>query len=60
MDVEEAHRVVLELLGTDPVEVDDLIRESGCGAKEVQEVLLRLDLAGQLERHAGQRVSLVR
>jgi DNA processing protein len=60
LDVEEAHKVVLELLGTDPVEVDDLIRESGCGAKEVQEVLLRLDLAVQLERHAGQRVSLVR
>ncbi|MDX1717592.1 MAG: DNA-processing protein DprA [Anderseniella sp.] len=59
INVEAAQRVVLELLGTDPVEVDDLIRESGYGPKEVHEVLLRLDLAGQLERHSGQRVSLV-
>lgn len=59
INVEAAQRVVLELLGTDPVEVDDLIRDAGYGPKEVQEVLLRLDLAGQLERHSGQRVSLV-
>ncbi len=59
INVEAAQRVVLELLGTDPVEVDDLIRESGYGPKEVHEVLLRLDLAGQIERHSGQRVSLV-
>ncbi len=50
---------VLNLLGPDPVELDLLIRESGLTARQVQEVLLELDLAGRLERHPGQLVSLV-
>jgi DNA processing protein len=59
-NIEETHRLIVELLGHDPVGIDDLIRESGCRPRDVQEVLLKLDLAGQLERHAGHRVSLVR
>jgi DNA processing protein len=50
---------VLNLLGPDPVELDLLIRASGLTARQVQEVLLELDLAGRLERHPGQLVSLV-
>jgi len=40
------------------VPVDELIRQSGLPPAEVQTVLLELELAGRLERHAGGRVSL--
>jgi len=46
------------LLTTAPVAVDELIRQSGEGAASVQLALLELELAGQLIRHAGGRVSL--
>jgi DNA processing protein len=47
------------LLGPVPVPVDELIRQAGMPAAAVQLVLLELELAGRLERHAGGRVSLV-
>lgn len=46
------------LLTTAPVEVDELIRQSGGDAAAVQLALLELEIAGQLMRHAGGRVSL--
>ena len=46
------------LLSPSPVEIDDLIRESGAPAQAVIGVLLELELAGKISRHAGQRVSL--
>jgi DNA processing protein len=49
---------VLDLLGPTPVPVDELIRQSGLVPAIVQTVLLELELAGRLERHAGGRVSL--
>jgi DNA processing protein len=42
-----------------PVPVDEIIRQSGLVPTIVQTVLLELELGGQLERHAGGRVSLV-
>ncbi len=50
---------VLAALDTTPVSVDDIIRHTGLHPAAVQLVLLELDLAGRLERHGGQRVSLV-
>jgi DNA processing protein len=47
------------LLGPSPVPVDELVRQSGAPAGAVQLVLLELDLAGRLDRHAGGRVSLI-
>ena len=55
---EAARRAVADLLGPTPVPVDELIRQSGLAPAEVQTVLLELELAGRLERHAGGRVSL--
>jgi DNA processing protein len=49
---------VLEALGPTPVEIDDIIRFTGLPARTVQIVLLELDLASRVARHAGQRVSL--
>lgn len=47
-----------ELLGPSPVPVDEVIRLSGADAGAVQLVLLELDLAGRIDRHAGNKVSL--
>ena len=50
-------RDVIDLLGPVPVAIDELIRQSGHAPAIVQTVLLELELAGRLERHAGGRVS---
>jgi DNA processing protein len=50
-------RRITELLGPVPVPVDELVRQSGASAAVVSLVLLELELAGRLERHAGGRVS---
>ena len=49
---------IQNLLGPVAVAVDELVRLSGASPAEVQLVLLELDLAGRLDRHAGGRVSL--
>ena len=49
---------VVGLLGPVPVGVDEIIRQAGLSPAVVQTVLLELELAGRLERHAGGRVSL--
>jgi len=51
-------RQITGLLGPVPVAIDELIRQSGLPPAIVQTVLLELELAGRLERHAGGRVSL--
>jgi DNA processing protein len=50
---------VLEALGPTPIAVDDIIRHTGMSAAQISMVLLELDLAGRLERHAGGNVSLI-
>jgi DNA processing protein len=50
---------VEELLGPSPVPVDEIVRLSGAEPGAVQLVLLELDLAGRLDRHAGNKVSLL-
>ncbi|MBA2935088.1 DNA-protecting protein DprA [Sphingomonas sp. CGMCC 1.13654] len=58
-DAEEGdRRAVIELLGPVPTPVDEIVRQSGCPPAIVQTVLLELELAGRLERHAGGQVSL--
>ncbi|HET9337065.1 MAG TPA: DNA-processing protein DprA [Sphingomicrobium sp.] len=49
---------VEELLGPSPVPVDEIIRLADAEPGAVQLVLLELDLAGRLDRHAGNKVSL--
>lgn len=50
---------VTNLLGSTPVGIDELVRQSGRPAAAVQLILLELELAGRLERHAGARISLL-
>jgi DNA processing protein len=55
---QDSRRTVEELLGPSPVPVDELVRLSGLSSGSVQLVLLELDLAGRLDRHAGGKASL--
>jgi len=58
-DADERHRqLVAGLLSVTAVPIDELIRQSDLPAPIVQTVLLELELAGRLERHAGGKVSL--
>lgn len=56
---EDERSGVIEVLGPTPVGVDEIIRHTGLNAAQVSMVLLELDLAGRIERHAGGNVSLV-
>ncbi len=49
---------VVSALGPSPVDIDEIVRVTGLSARQVQVVLLELDLAGRLQRHGGQLVSL--
>ncbi|MGF1593469.1 MAG: DNA-processing protein DprA [Kiloniellaceae bacterium] len=44
-----------ELLGAEPIQVDDVARQSGLPIAAVHGVLLELELAGRVERHPGNR-----
>lgn len=49
---------IAALLSAAPIHIDELVRQSGASAGEVQMSLLELEIAGDLVRHAGGRVSL--
>jgi DNA processing protein len=49
---------IVDALGPTPAEIDDIIRHTGLPAQSVYLVLLELDLAGRLHRHAGGMVSI--
>jgi len=50
---------VVGALGSVPTAVDELVRRCQVSAATVAEVLLALELEGRLERHRGNRVSLM-
>jgi DNA processing protein len=58
-DLAAARRAVTELLSPVPVEIDELIRLSGCSPPAILTVLLELELGGRAVRTSGQRVSSV-
>jgi DNA processing protein len=55
----QAELTIIDLLGPSPVAIDDLVRQSGLSIRTVQTALLDLEIAGRLERHGGNAVSLV-
>jgi DNA processing protein len=60
IDAEDSDRaVIVAALSQTPVELDAIIRYTGLRPAVVHLVLLELDLAGRIERHGGQRVSLI-
>lgn len=56
---EPDRKQVVSALGPSPVDIDEVVRVTGLSARQVQIVLLELDLAGRLQRHGGQLVSLM-
>ena len=56
----DAARTELEVqLGPSPVEVDELLRQCRLPAAVLRTALLEMELAGRLERHPGNKVSLL-
>lgn len=55
----EERAALLSLLSPSPVAVDEVVRRCQFSASLVQDLLLELELAGRLERYAGNRVALV-
>ncbi len=51
------HRLLLDLIGSAPIAMDDLVRASGRPAREVSRILLELELEGVVQRHAGGALS---
>ncbi len=55
----EERQKIMIALGPTPTDIDELIRCTGLQPSIVHTVLIELDLAGRLERHGSQKVSLV-
>jgi len=58
-EVTEARAQVLEMLSPSPVMVDEILRRCQLSPAVLSTVLLELELAGRLERHPGNQVSLL-
>ena len=56
---DELRERLANLLGSTPVTLDDLVREAGAKAGDVQIALLELELAGRIERHGGGLISMI-
>jgi DNA processing protein len=50
---------IIQALGAAPIELDEIARATGCAARDMRVVLLELDLAGRIEHHPGNMVSLM-
>lgn len=58
-EVDSARRAIAESLSPTPVTVDEIIRTCQLSPAVVTTVLLEWELAGRLERHSGNKVSLI-
>ena len=57
-DEDAALELIIEKLSPTPVAVDELVRQCQLSAATVATLLLELELAGRIERHPGNLVSL--
>lgn len=59
-DTSQSHRdIIIQALGPTPVDIDELIRHCDLPVALIQLVLIELSLAGRIERHPGNKVSLI-
>ena len=56
---ESLHLKILEILSPTPVHVDEVIRAAEAPTTDVLIVILELEIAGRIERHPGNKVSLI-
>jgi DNA processing protein len=59
VELEPPRQRVEALLGPAPLGIDDLARASACSIGEIRLILQELEIEGRIERHGGDRVSLV-
>lgn len=57
MSDDNARITVMTAIGPAPVDIDDIVRATGLSARQVNAVLLELDIAGQIDRHGANLVS---
>lgn len=57
-DDDASRRQVVDRLGPTPVDADELLRQCELTAGALATILLELELAGRLDRHPGNRVSI--
>ena len=50
---------IMRALGPSPTELDDIMRAADVSLRDVHSTLLDLELEGRIERHGGNRVSLI-
>lgn len=58
-ELDSLRNEILQQLGSSPVSIDHIITVIGVRPAAVLTVLLELELAGKLERHIGNRVSII-
>jgi len=58
-EINSARREVKNILNTSPVSVDEIIRQCHMSPAVVSTILLEIELAGRLERHPGNQVSII-
>jgi DNA processing protein len=58
-DLAQARKQVIDLLGSSPTAVDDVVRRCQFSASAIMAVLLELELAGRIETLPGSRVALL-
>jgi DNA processing protein len=59
LPLEPPRQRVEALLGPAPLGMDDLARASACSIGEIRLILQELEIEGRIERHGGDRVSLI-
>lgn len=58
-ELDKARKIIVDSLSSQPTGVDELIRGTDLTAQIVNIILVELELAGRIERHAGNRISLL-
>lgn len=58
-DLAQAQEMVIQLLSPTPIPVDELVRQCQLSPALMITILLELELAGRIERHPGNQVSLL-
>ncbi|WP_416897326.1 MAG: DNA-processing protein DprA [Minwuia sp.] len=57
-DADRGRAAILEALGPEPAEADLVIRQTGLSSAAFNALALELEIAGRIERHAGNRYAL--
>ena len=57
--LESVRKEIISKLSSTPVNIDDLVTYTGISTNIVLTILIELELAGRLERHSGNKVSLL-